>query len=107
MNQREYKDILFTNHALQRLKYRRITQEMVAAAIKKPDRKELEADGDTKFIRTIDRRSLHVVSMYLPDQKKWLVKSVWVRGEDDPRPFWLRLLMLPIALLKHLTKQRR
>jgi hypothetical protein len=90
--QREYHDVLFTKHAMERMRLRRITQDMVIAAIKKPDQKKLEDDGDTKFMRTLDDRPLHVVSTYLTDEKKWLVKSVWVRGEDDPQPLWKRLL---------------
>lgn len=100
MTQREYKNVLFTDHALQRLKHRRITQDMIVSAIKQPDRKALEDDGDTKFIKVINQRNLHVVSVYLKDEKKWLVKSVWVRGEEDPKPLWLRILLLPLRLFQ-------
>lgn len=102
--QREYKNVLFTDHALQRMKRRRITQEMIVNAIKKPDRQEREADGDTKFIKIIDKRNVHVVSLYLQDQKQWLVKSAWVRGEEDSKPFWLQILMLPIRLIRSLRR---
>lgn len=96
------KNIILTNHAEQRMKLRRITPEMIAKTIQKPDEREPETDGDIKFIRTLEKRPVHVVAKYLDDEKKWLVKSVWVRGEDDPKPLWLRLIMLPIAIIRRL-----
>lgn len=90
--QREYKNVVFTKHALERMKLRRITQDMIVTAITKPDSRKLEADGDTKFIKTLNGRPLHVVSAFLEDERQWLVKSVWVRGEDDPIPLWKRIL---------------
>jgi hypothetical protein len=92
MSNREYKNVIFTDHALDRIKLRRITQDMIVTAIRQPDQKLLEDDGDTRFIKQISGRNVQVVSTYLTDEKKWLVKSAWVRGEDDPQPFLLRLL---------------
>jgi hypothetical protein len=85
-------NIVLTTHAKQRMKLRRITEDMIITAIKKPDQHYVEPDGDTKFIKTVQKRTLHVVSAYLTDERKWLVKSVWVRGEDDPQPLWKRIL---------------
>jgi hypothetical protein len=92
MPSRSYKNVIFTDHALERLRLRRITQEMIVTAIRQPDQKVLEADGDTKFIKTIGGRNTQVVAAYLADEKKWLVKSSWVRGEDDPKGLLARLL---------------
>jgi hypothetical protein len=109
--QREYKDVIFTDHALERLKLRRITQDMIVETIRKPDDQEPEADGDTKFIKTIKQRPVHVVSKYLPDEKKWLVKSAWVRGEDDPKALWRqvldRVLKLIMSLLRSSSRSSR
>ena len=90
--EREYKNVIFTDHALERLKLRRITQDMIVTTIRQPDRKEKEDDGDTEFIKVVNERKVHVISTYLPDERKWLVKSAWVRGEDDPQPLWKRLI---------------
>lgn len=103
--QREYRHIIFTNHALERLQLRRITQEMVADAIYEPDRKEREADGDVEFIKTIHNRKVHVIAYRLNDEQKWLVKSTWVRGESDP--LLGRLWAFLMKLLKGISKQRR
>lgn len=103
---REYKNVLFTNHALERLELRRITQDMIVKTIEKPDDKVLEDDGDTKFIKTINSRNVQVVSKYLPDEKKWLVKSAWVRGEDDPKPFWQQIFSFVLQLVKSFLDNR-
>lgn len=104
--QREYRHIVFTNHALERLQLRRITQEMVASAIYEPDRREREADGDIEFIKTIQGRKVHVIAFRLNDEQKWLVKSTWVRGESD-HPLLGRLWAFIRKLLKGGSRQRR
>jgi hypothetical protein len=98
--QREVENIIFTKHAIQRLRRRRITQDMVIRTIKSPDRRQPEADGDIKFIKTINTRNVHVVSHYLDDQNKWLVVSAWVRGEGDPKPLWQQILSLLLRLFR-------
>lgn len=91
--------ITFTHHAEERMALRRITRAMIAAAVEAPDRTEPEADGDTKFIRRIEGRQVYVIGRYLPAERKWLVKSTWVRGENDPLLgrllAWLRKLLRP------------
>jgi hypothetical protein len=106
--QQETKNVVFTDHALERAKLRKVTQAMMVSAITQPDRKQPEADGDTKFIKDIQKRNVQVVATYLNDEKKWLVKSVWVRGEDDPEPAgkvalpklpWGRMLKMALGLI--------
>ncbi|GEM_PF-1072582 len=75
--------IAYTRHARERMELRAITEEMVLKAIRHPERTYIEDDGDTKFISRVDGVRLHVVCKPLPDEGKWLVKSTWVRGEDD------------------------
>lgn len=102
--QREIRNIIFTHHAIERLQLRRITQDMVVQTVYKPDRKEPEDDGDIKFIKTINGRNLHVIGHWEADEDKWLIKSAWVRGEDDPKP---SLIGQIIALLRKLLGGRR
>jgi len=78
-----YTNIGFTNHARERMQLRVITEEMVVMTIRKPDKLFQEDDGDTKFIRKVNGANVQVVCKPLPDENKWLVKSAWVRGEDD------------------------
>ena len=97
-----YTRFILTDHAMQRMRKRRITSDMVQQAIVKPDQRKAEADGDMQFIRTIEKRQLHVVARYLDDEKKWLVKSTWVRGEEDPVSLLQQLLALPLKLLRRI-----
>ncbi len=75
--------IKYSKHAVERMQLRSITEDMVLKTIRHPDRTYIEEDGDTKFIRKVDGVKLHVVCKPLPDEGAWLVKSTWVRGEDD------------------------
>ena len=65
------------------MQLRAITEDMILKTIRNPARTYIEDDGDTKFIGKVDGVTLHVVCKPLPDEDKWLVKSTWVRGEDD------------------------
>jgi len=103
---REYKNAIFTKHALERLKLRRITQDAVIRTLEKPDTRTVEDDGDTEFIKLLHDRKYHVIAAYLKDEKKWLIKSVWVRGEDDPIPVWKQLLQAVLRLVG-IGKKRR
>lgn len=98
----EYKNVIFTDHALKRLKKRNITQDMVSKTLKQPENQIKEDNGNVRFTRTLSGRNVHVVANYLNDEKKWLVVSTWVRGEDDPQPLWLMLLTMPIKLMRKL-----
>lgn len=81
---REYKGIILTNHAIQRAKLRRVQPEMIVQTVHKPQSREKEADGDTKFTRTINGRTVQVIGFYDRDDSQWVIKTMWVRGEDDP-----------------------
>jgi hypothetical protein len=80
----EADDIVLTDHAQERMKLRRVTKVAILSAVRDPDDKFIEDDGDTRFIRDVNDREVQVVAKRLEDEKKWLIKSVWVRGEDDP-----------------------
>jgi hypothetical protein len=97
---------IFTKHALERLQQRSISQDTAEAVLYHPDRTEPGQKPNTvKFIRTIHGRNVQIVATYLEDQKKWLVVSAWVRGEDDKVPFAWLLITLPFKLLWWLGKK--
>lgn len=92
---REYNGIVLTDHAIQRARLRRIRPEMIVQTVKKPENREIEDDGDTKFTKTINGRKVQVIGFYDDDDRKWIVKTMWVRGEDDPsilRKIWVWIL---------------
>ncbi|MDQ3008580.1 MAG: DUF4258 domain-containing protein [bacterium] len=102
---KEYQGFIFSNHALERINDRSLTMEMVAKTLQHPD-KTYPADKPnmTKFIRTLHKRKVHVVASYLPDTKKWLVVSTWVRGEDDKVPLSWQIITAPFRFTWWLLK---
>lgn len=81
--ERYYGGMVWTNHALDRLAKRRVYQADALAVMKNPDRTfPAKKDNSVKFIRTVNGRQIHVVGV-LNEEKKWVVTSVWVRGEED------------------------
>lgn len=103
---REYQNLVFTKHALERLAQRSISQDDVARVLAHPDRSHpSDKPQTTKFIRELHGRTMHVVATYLSDQKKWLILSVWVRGEDDQVPLMWQIISLPFRVLWWLLKR--
>lgn len=90
-----YQSLIFTKHGLDRLRSRSITQSMVWQVITSPHKQHKEKNDKVKFIGTVDGRKLHVVAQRLEDQKKWLIISAWVRGENDQLPLAWRILTFP------------
>lgn len=82
--------LIFTNHASERMSQRGISESLVRSTLESHEETKAEDDGDTRFIKSVKRegvrRKMHVVAKPLPDQGKdtWLIKTVWIRGEDDP-----------------------
>lgn len=86
-------EIIYTTHAEERMKQRKVSKTQIESAVRIPDEQKLEDDGDTRFIKSIRRpdkkmRALHVVGKpiekrFLFITSKWLIKTVYVRGEED------------------------
>lgn len=98
-----YKDLIFTKHAYNRLKERSIAEHAIWEVIHHPAQK-FPSKGQTKFIKAIHDRKIHVVAKRLEPEDKWLIISVWVRGEEDKEPILWRLLILPFKILWWLIK---
>lgn len=96
--------IIYTKHALQRVDLRRLSKRSIEAAIADPDKVVTEEDGKKKFIKMQGKRLYHVIAQYKPDQRAWLVISVWVRGEDDPQNYLWWLITLPFRLVWWLVR---
>ena len=95
-----YKKVIYTNHATERRVVRRVSKNAIKQTIANPDATEKEDDGDTQFKKTVNGRKIHAVAKPLPDQKAWLVKTVWVRGEDDPNVIVKLLLTVLVRVFK-------
>lgn len=84
---REYGGVVWTDHALERLRGRGVNQSDALAVMRNPEKTYPGKKEDSvKFIRTINGRRMHVVAV-MNDQKKWVVVSAWVRGEEDQYGF--------------------
>jgi hypothetical protein len=92
--------IILTNHARDRLKQRWITEDAIESVLRTPDWTGPGSKPDTvKFVRALNGRQVQVVGKYLQDQDRWLILSVWVRGEDDKEPLVWQIITFPIKLL--------
>lgn len=100
-----YQNLIFTNHAYNRLKERSISEDNVAMVIHRSDEKVSKADGKTKFIKTINDRLIHVVAEFLSSENKWLVISVWVRGEEDRVPLAWKVISWPFRTIWKLIRR--
>jgi hypothetical protein len=101
----EYHGFIFSTHARERMQQRAISYDDVVATLSQPERSHPQGKANTvKFYRTINQRPLQVVATLLPGQHKWLVVSVWVRGEEDRASLLESLALLPFKLLWALIK---
>ena len=92
--------IIYSNHALERVRQRHLNQDDILLTIGQPDKKfSTDKPGHTKFIKTVHGRRYQVVAKILPDQNAWLIVSAWVRGEEDPEPLLFTIIAAPFRLL--------
>ncbi len=97
---------IFTKHSLERLQQRSISQDAAELVLRSPERTEPgKKEGTVKFVRTVNGRNVQLIATYLQDQKKWLVVSAWVRGEDDKVPLMWLILTFPFKAMWWLMKK--
>jgi len=91
---------ILTHHAKERLQQRWITESVIESVLRSPDRTEPGSKPETvKFVRVINDRQVQVVGKYLMAEDKWLVLSVWVRGENDQEPLIWTIITFPFKLI--------
>lgn len=100
---REYKNLIFTEHALERIILRSLSQDQIWQVIDQP-KKQFKQQHNTKFIGKIEGRFIHVVAKRLATEQKWLIISVWVRGEEDPIPLSWQLISWPFKAVWWIIK---
>lgn len=96
--------IILTKHAISRGKQRYVTQNRIEQTLMYPENSFLIEEEKTKFIRNIDGRQFQVIATYLPKENKWLVISVWVKGEEDRHSLTENMLK---SIWHHLTEWLR
>ncbi len=91
---RNYKELIFTNHALQRLSERDVSQSEAWATWRRPKKKEYAATkGGWVFSQSWGKRQIEVVAKQ-NDRKEGVVLSVWSNQlrYAPQKPMWVRIL---------------
>jgi hypothetical protein len=87
-----YGGVVWTNHALSRLKDRKLGQSLVLKAFLHPDTQTKADQGATKYQKKIGGRKVSVI-VKKGDDKKWLILSCWIDPPlagslDDKKQQW-------------------
>ena len=82
-----HETVVFSKHAKERLDLRRIGEDMVIQVMRKPTASHKIDDGKIKFVGKSMGAKVHAICKPLPEENKWLVITLWVRGEDDAGNF--------------------
>lgn len=96
---KEYRDLIFTDHALNRKAGRSVANDKIFQTIHFPDQKIRIKQNKWKFIKTFSNRPIHIIAKELKEKNKWLIISVWVRGEKDKIPFVWQILTSPFKII--------
>lgn len=105
-----YKNIIFTKHALERMNKRSISTDRIWQVINHPDKSFVESSSGSKgttkkFLKEVGGRKYQAVATYLTDEKKYLVISTWVRGEDDKQSIIWIIITLPFKIIWWIFKK--
>ena len=75
---RTYQGIIWTNHALERLKYRKIPQEYAWKAFRFPDSSHQgKTQGSHEFVKSIQKHMITTIAKQ-NDRKEWIILSAWI-----------------------------
>lgn len=96
--------VILSKHALDRAKFRKMEIGAIEEVVLHPQKEIDLGEGKIKFIKRIAKRNYQVIATHLNKENKWLVISVWVKGEEDRIPLIWQLLTLPFRLLWLLLK---
>ena len=100
-----YQKLVFTNHAWDRLQDRSVSLDLIWRTISQPTQQIALEDNKTKYTRELNGRLIQVVASWLPHEQRWLVISVWVRGEADKVPLIWLIITAPLKFLWWLVKK--
>lgn len=80
---RDFGGVVWTNHALQRLSERKISQSDAWATWRNPDQSRFAtAKGAWIYYKTYGSQQIEVVAKQ-NDKKEWIILSVWSRPVDQ------------------------
>ena len=86
MYSRNFGGVIWTNHALDRLKDRNISQGDAWAAFSRPDQsRRAESPNAWVYYKTFKNTRLEVVAKK-NERGEWIILSVWLRRSDYVKP---------------------
>lgn len=94
--QNYYGNAIFTNHAIQRLRERGVTQSDAWYTFQHPDGQiKGNTPGSTKFYKNYDGQRIEVVAK-LNEKKEWVILSCWSRVRGTGKPYFIQKKENPI-----------
>lgn len=98
-------ELIFTTHAKERMNLRKLHRVDIEETLSSPDKTiALEDKLNYKFIKTIDGREYQIVAHFDDLDKKWIIVSAWIRGEEDPPDLLWQIITAPFKALWWLIK---
>lgn len=102
-----YGNIIFTNHAIQRLYERGIAQSDAWYTFRHPDRQLRGATlGSFRYCKDYGNQSIEVIAKQ-NEKKEWVVLSCWSKIIGNGQPMFPKPEPLLIALMKFIWKKIR
>lgn len=81
----EYRGVIFTNHALNRLHNRNVSQQKAYQTLKSSQKKQRgKTPGSFKFSRDFGDYLLQLIAKK-NDQNQWIILTCWVRDKSPRR----------------------
>lgn len=109
----EFMGVIFTNHAIQRLYERGITQSDAWYTYKHSDRQfKGKTSGSWKFSKSYGPQTIEVIAKQ-NEQKQWVILSCWSKiiGDGKPlfvkpqeNPFWKLTKMIGKGLWRNIKR---
>ena len=97
--------IVLSKHAMARARSRQMELYGIEQLILFPDNKKSLGENKFKFQKIVKQRNYQAIATWLDKENKWLIISVWVRGEEDQLPLAWLIITAPLRLLWWLVKQ--
>ncbi|MDR0463458.1 MAG: DUF4258 domain-containing protein [Pseudomonadales bacterium] len=98
-------EIIYTKHAKERIEMRKLYKPDIEETLLEPDQTIQQDKLNFKFVKTIEGRKYQVVAKYNDEEKKWIIVSAWVRGEEDPPNYLWLIITFPFRALWWLLKK--
>lgn len=105
--QNQFMGVIFTNHALQRLRERGIAQSDAWYTFKHPDKQGRgTTPGSYRYSKTYGQQTIEVIAKQ-NEKREWLILSCWSKLVGDGRPLFPQKKNLLVQLIKALFGRKK